>query len=366
MVQCSVIIRSVTILRTVLGAGYVKGRKIFLVLLSLAWIPSSLATALQDSKSNASLKASEGGIGMMITPDYFPLNPGNRWIFSKTDSRFKKTDTVKVEIISTPIIKWKTYYVFNQLPFLPGLEGANNILVRYDSVTKRYLRLTQEGELPLFPVGSEADAKFDASVDEANNPVANRMSYLTCLRCSDAGIEIVFDRGIGIVAVESTFIWGTENYELKSAVVNWQTFGEPMVDEKASAKEAKTGPVVSRADPNLTLEVEKVEQGVKLIFKVKNPTESFLSFNFTSSQNYDFVVREKESGFEIWRWSKGNFFSQVLRNLALLPQEAWKFEEVWNYKDSERNDIKHGVYEAVAILTTKQPLESAPVEIVVP
>jgi hypothetical protein len=139
-----------------------------------------------------------------------------------------------------------------------------------------------------------------------------------------------------------------------------------MVDEKASVKEPKTGPVVSRADPNLSLEVEKVEQGAKLRFRVKNPTESFLSFSFTSSQTYDFVVREKENRSEIWRWSKGNFFSQVLRNVALLPQKEWTYEEVWNYKDNERNDVKQGAYEAVAILTTKQPLESAPVEIVVP
>jgi hypothetical protein len=357
---------SVVTLKTVLKAGYLRNWKILLVVSSLAWIRFSLATTVQDSRSDPPQKASDSGTGMMIPPDYFPLNPGNRWIYSKTESRFKKTETVRIEIISTPIIKWKTYYVFNQLPFVPGLESGNNILVRYDNVTKRYLRLTQEGETPLFPVSPEADAQFDASVDASNNPVANRMSYLTCLRCSDAGMEVVFDRGIGVVAVQSTFVWGTENYELKSALVNWQNFGEPMVDEKASAKEPKTGPVVSRADPNLSLEVEKVDQGAKLIFVVKNPTESFLSFRFTSSQTYDFVVREKESGFEIWRWSKGNFFSQVLRNLALLPQKEWRFEEVWNYKDSERNDVKQGVYEAVAILTTKQPLESAPVEIVIP
>jgi hypothetical protein len=353
-------------LRAVLLPGSLNDRKILLLLLSLAWIPFSLATAPQESRPDAPLKASDGDMGMVIPPDYFPLNPGNRWIYSKTDSRFKKTDTVRIEIVSTPIIKWKTYYVFNQLPFVPGLEAGNNILVRYDNATKRYLRLTQDGEMPLFPVGPEADAKFDASVDASNNPVANRMSYLTCLRCSDAGIEVVFDRGIGIVAIQSTFIWGAENYELKSALVNWQNFGEPMVDEKASVKEPKTGPVVSRADPNLSLEVEKVEQGAKLIFRVKNPTESFLSFSFTSSQTYDFVVRQKENRLEIWRWSKGNFFSQVLRNVALLPQKEWIYEEVWNYKDNERNDVKQGAYEAVAILTTKQPLESAPVEIVVP
>ena len=316
-----------------------------------------------SSKVQTPLVSSGAGSGLIVTPDFLPLNLGNRWIYSKTDSRFKKTEIIKVEIISTPILKWKTYYVFNHLPFIPALENAHNVLVRYDEETKRFLRLSPEGETPLFPVGEDVDAKFDVSVDENAKPVANRMSYMTCSDCQDSGIEIVLDRGIGPVAMEFTFSWGTENYELKSAEVNHRNFGERMESERVIKKEPKSGPVVSRADPNLSLEVEKKENGARLSFKVKNPTESFLSFNFTSSQTYDFVVREKASGFEIWRWSKGNYFSPVLRNLALLPEAEWKFEEVWDFKDNERNDIKHGAYEAIAILTTKEPHESTPVEI---
>src|SRR5437867_4037508 len=200
-----------------------------------------------SSKVQPPLVSSGAGSGLIVTPDFLPLSLGNRWIYSKTDSRFKKAETIKVEIISTPILKWKTYYVFNHLPFIPALENAHNVLVRYDEGTKRFLRLTPEGETPLFPVG------------------------------------------------------------------------ERMESEKVIKKEPKSGPVVSRADPNLSFEVEKKENGARLSLRVKNPTESFLSFNFTSSQTYDFVVREKGTGFEIWRWSKGNYFSPVLRNLALLP-----------------------------------------------
>ena len=94
--------------------------------------------------------------------------------------------------------------------------------------------------------------------------------------------------------------------------------------------------------------------------KVKNPTESFLSFNFNSSQKYDFVVREKESGFEIWRWSKGNFFTQVVHNQALLPEEEWEFKFFWDFKDNERNDIQKGEYFVSGILTTRDPRESEP------
>ena len=38
----------------------------------------------------------------------------------------------------------------------------------------------------------------------------------------------------------------------------------------------------------------------------------------------------------------------------------------WNLKDNERNDIRLGAYEAVAILTSQIPRESSAVEILLP
>ena len=328
--------------------------------------PLSTLQPFQVSNADASQETQPVDSSLAMGVDYFPLTLGNRWIYNKTESRFKKTDSIKVEIIRTPIIKWKTYYVFNQLPFVPGLENANNILVRYDVSSRRFLKLAPDGEKPLFPVGEQADARFTSSVDEHNNPVENRLSYLACMRCQNAGMEMVFDRGVGVVAVESTFPWGTETYELKSAEVNRRKFGEPIVEGQGGGKQSKFGSGLVRVDPNLTLDAQKIDDGVKLVFTVKNPTEGYLSFRFNTSQTFDLVVREKDTGFEIWRWSKGNFFSRVLRNIALLPQDEWKFEETWDYKDNERNEIRRGMYEAVATLTTVEPRESAPVDIMVP
>ncbi len=327
---------------------------------------AAIPTPLQEVHPELEEPAKSKDSALNLGPDYLPLTLGNRWIYTRTESRLKKKDTVRIEIISTPILKWKTYYVFNQLPFVPGLESANNIMIRYDTATRRFVKLAPDGEKPLFPIGEEPDARFEPSVDDQNRSMANRVSYLGCLHCENAGTEMVFDRGIGIVAIESTFPWGTESFELRSAIVNQRRFGELIVDPKTKTKKSVSGPVISRADPNLILDVEKGADGAKLIMRVKNPTESFLSFNFSTSQTYDFAVKEKDSGFEVWRWSKGNFFSHVLRNLALLPEEEWKFEETWNFKDNENNDIRHGSYEVVAILTTREPRESAPVEIAVP
>jgi hypothetical protein len=244
----------------------------------------------QVSDANAPQESQPADSSLALGVDYLPLNLGNRWIYNRTESRFKKTDSVKVEIIRTPIIKWKTYYVFNQLPFVPGLENANNILVRYDSASRRFLKLTPDGEKPLFPVGEQADARFTSSVDERNNPVENRLSYLACVRCQNAGMEMVLDRGVGVVAVESTFPWGMETYELKSAEVNRRKFGESIPEGKGGGKQSKFGTGLVRVDPNLTLEAQKTDDGLKLVFTVKNPTEGYLSFRFNTSQTFDFAV----------------------------------------------------------------------------
>jgi hypothetical protein len=326
-----------------------------------------LPTLAQGSQSPSPSQSAASDAAAFLRADYLPLNLGNRWIYTRTESRFKKTDTVRIGIISTPIIRWRTWYIFSQLPFAPGLESANNVPIRYDDDTKRFVRLAQEGELPLFPVGDDSDAAFEASVDENGRAVPNRLSYLTCADCADSGMEMVFDRGMGVTAIQVTHPWGTESYELKSAEVNQHKFGDPIPVNKPKEPGAKpTGPVISRADPTLSITVEKKDNGALFRLKVKNPTESFLSFNFNSSQKYDFVVREKESGFEIWRWSKGNFFTQVVHNQALLPEEEWEFKFLWDFKDNERNDIQKGEYLVSGILNTRDPRESEPTPLSVP
>ena len=120
------------------------------------------------------------------------------------------------------------------------MESANNVPIRYDPDTKRFVRLAQEGELPLFPVGEDSDASFEASVDENGRAVPNRMSYLTCADCADSGMEMVFDRGMGVTAIQVTHPWGTESYELKSAEVNQRKFGDPIPGEQTEGTRSQT------------------------------------------------------------------------------------------------------------------------------
>ena len=306
---------------------------------------------------------------MTIGLGYLPLQLGNRWIYERFNSQLQRTEKIKIEVISTPIIRWKTYYTFNQLPFVPGLETKRNILIRYNRLDKRYVRLIRQDqvfeEVPLFPIGESDDATFDHSLDDQKLPVANRLSYLTCLNCENAGIELVFDNGLGIIEAGIFSNLGVDSYRLKSASINGEYYGDLLsLEDKSKQKRNKL--LIGKGDPKISFSVQKKEKSMRLVFIVRNPTSHLLSFNFNSSQTYDFVVREKKSGLEVWRWSNGYFFSPVLRSHALLPKKEWKFKATWNMKDNERNTLSVGFYEAIAILTTKAPLLSLPVKIVLP
>ena len=113
-----------------------------LIALALAaTFQGSLPARAQSSQTPATAQSTASDATAFLRPDYLPLNLGNRWIYTRAESRFKKTDTVRVEIISTPIIRWRTWYIFSQLPFAPGLESANNVPIRYDDDSKRFVRL---------------------------------------------------------------------------------------------------------------------------------------------------------------------------------------------------------------------------------
>lgn len=54
-----------------------------------------------------------------------------------------------------------------------------------------------------------------------------------------------------------------------------------------------------------------VGEPIKMTLKIFNYTQEEISFQFTTSQRYDFIIEDKE-GEEIWRWSKDKMFAMVL------------------------------------------------------
>jgi len=61
-----------------------------------------------------------------------------------------------------------------------------------------------------------------------------------------------------------------------------------------------------------------VGEPIKMTLKIFNYTEEDIIFHFNTSQRYDFII-EDQKGNEIWRWSEGRMFAQMLGEEILRP-----------------------------------------------
>lgn len=92
---------------------------------------------------------------------------------------------------------------------------------------------------------------------------------------------------------------------------------------------------------------------VDITFAVENRTQQEVTLRFPSGQIYD--IWAQKDGKEIWRWSRGMFFTQALTSITLKPGERKVFAETWKQVDNEGNQVPPGSYELFAQLTTFQP-----------
>ena len=70
---------------------------------------------------------------------------------------------------------------------------------------------------------------------------------------------------------------------------------------------------------------------ITMTLKIFNYTEEDIVFHFNNSQRYDFIVEDKE-GNEVWRWSEGRMFAQMLGEEILGPTNIEIIYSV-KYKD---------------------------------
>lgn len=97
---------------------------------------------------------------------------------------------------------------------------------------------------------------------------------------------------------------------------------------------AKAAVVIDKPDPparpegtsDLRFDLEAVESagGARLLLTLRNTGEHPLVFSFRTGQEFDLVVRDPQ-GDEVWRWSAGRSFAQVLHEWQLEPGETRSF-----------------------------------------
>ena len=89
-------------------------------------------------------------------------------------------------------------------------------------------------------------------------------------------------------------------------------------------------PVDTVTTGRLDASLDAVEEGGELVlrFRVGNPTDQPITFDFPSGQRYDFAAYDA-AGEGLWRWSANRVFAMSFASLTLAPGEALTYEERW-------------------------------------
>ena len=82
---------------------------------------------------------------------------------------------------------------------------------------------------------------------------------------------------------------------------------------------------------------------VRFVITMRNPTDEAVTLVFPTAQHYDIEVYDS-SDVLVWNWAHGLVFTQAFTNLVLAPGEAVTYEESWDQKDNEGNQVPAGTY----------------------
>ncbi len=86
---------------------------------------------------------------------------------------------------------------------------------------------------------------------------------------------------------------------------------------------------------------------ILMTLKIFNYTQEEISFQFTTSQRYDFII-EDEEGNEVWRWSQDMMFAMVLGEETLGPNNPKV-----NYSAECKNKLSPGYYKVTGIFVAQ-------------
>ena len=78
-----------------------------------------------------------------------------------------------------------------------------------------------------------------------------------------------------------------------------------------------------------------------LVLTLRNPADSPLRLSLPTAQTHDFSITT-DDGRELWRWSAGRRFAQVLTELELAPGEERSFRGAWSQRSADGSPAPPG------------------------
>lgn len=90
-----------------------------------------------------------------------------------------------------------------------------------------------------------------------------------------------------------------------------------------------------------------LEKPLDINLIVENTGSEPRELTFNSGQKYDFIIKDENSR-EVWRWSDGLMFTQVITGETVGPGESITYTAQWPLTDLEGSKVGAGDYEVVA------------------
>lgn len=91
----------------------------------------------------------------------------------------------------------------------------------------------------------------------------------------------------------------------------------------------------------------KTGEVLRLNLSIKNTGSEPQELSFNSSQKFDARI-EDSSGTQVWQWSDGRMFTQMLESITLEPDKSVSFTVQWPLTDSKGKAVNPGNYDIYA------------------
>ncbi|MCC7174777.1 MAG: hypothetical protein IT159_06240 [Bryobacterales bacterium] len=259
-------------------------------------------------------------------PDYFPLHPGNQWVYRCTGMCAEPLAVVGVTRADYVAGRW--YSVFEGF-------GRGEALLRQDgdgTVWALDRATGQESRWYAFstPVGQSYGTSVDpcsptAAVASRNHrhegpagsfPETLRVVYAPG-SCADAGLtEEIFYRWTGLLRRSETTIGGLRTYDLIYA----RTAGATVISQPELHFSLTLDKPVYTADLMPPVDPAAGIPRLTARLTLRNTSDKPVLLDFSSGQRYEIEIKD-EKGAVVYRWSEGRGFPLALGQETIGPGE---------------------------------------------
>jgi hypothetical protein len=295
-----------------------------------------------------------GASGLVAAqPDYFPLQPGNQWVY-----RASRGDGFTVEVVEARTVADRTYYVARGLASSDVWlrEGDDGTVWAYDSNT---------GQEKVWAAFSTPDGQRYATSIDPCNPTAVIRSHAfkadvalghydsllaidyPAAQCADAGLTgELYLAYIGLVQRTRTTIAGPVVYDLIYAHLGGTEVAAPELSFTLGL-DRSVYPAGGQAVARLTL---------------RNTAAGAVTLTFPSGQRYDVAIRDSRN-VEVYRWSAGKAFTMIFGAMDVAGEKSWTAPFPLAGQDGK--PLPAGNYVVEGWLATEPPAyrAQAPIEI---